>query len=354
MPTILAPHLTDFAAALLATAGVGTDEASRVAHSLVGANLRGHDSHGVMRVPYYCDGVRRGDVRPGVELVVERETACTVVADGQWGFGQTQAQRLLDRLLPMAQSAGLALGTLKHSGHIGRLGEYCERAAEAGLITQVMVNTHGVARRVAPVGGMAPRLGTNPLAIGLPTPRGPIILDFGTSATAEGKVRILKLAGQPAPAGWLLDSLGQPSTDPRVLYEDPPGSILPLGGDQAYKGFGLALAIELLTGALSGGVCARERPENPLGNCVFLQVIDPAALGGAGHFAREAEALVDFVRGCPRAAGVDAIVLPGDPERRTLEQRTVEGIPLDDGNWQPLVDLAARGEVRLPPFVPRP
>jgi uncharacterized oxidoreductase len=221
-------------------------------------------------------------------------------------------------------------------------------ASEAGMVSMLMVNTHGHARRVAPPGGKAPRLGTNPLAIGSPAPGGPLVLDFGTSATAEGKVRVKRIAGQTCPDGWLLDSEGKPTNDPKSLYADPPGSILPMGGDQAYKGFGLGLMVEIFAGALSGGVCIREVPINQNGNCVFMQVIDPEQLGGAAHFAREVRGLCEFVRGCPRVEGVSEILLPGDPERHMLAQRAESGIPLDDGNWAQLVQLAERLAVAVP------
>jgi uncharacterized oxidoreductase len=121
-----------------------------------------------------------------------------------------------------------------------------------------------------------------------------------------------------------------------------------MGGDQAYKGFGLGLMVEIFAGALAGGPCIREVPINQLGNGVFMLLIDPASVGGREHFAREVAGLVEFVRGCPRAAGVDEILLPGDPERRMLARRTAEGVPLDDGNWRELVKLAERLDVALP------
>lgn len=348
MPEIHAPALTEFATRLLHAGGVGADEAQLVADSLVAANLRGHDSHGVMRIPYYLDGVAKGEVISGAELSVIRDEPSVVVADGHWGFGQTQARRLTQRVIDKAASTGVGIGTLIHCAHVGRLGEYCEQAAEAGLVSMMMVNTHGTARRVAPVGGTAPRLGTNPLAIGVPADGGPLVLDFGTSATAEGKVRVKKIAGQVCPDGWLLDSAGQPTNDPNKLYADPPGTILPMGGDQAYKGFGLALMVEIFAGALSGGLCAREKPLNQLGNCVYLQVLDPGRLGGADHFADQVRCLVDFVRSCPARAGAGEILLPGDPERRVLAARSTAGIPFDDGNWRQLADLAQRLKVSLP------
>jgi uncharacterized oxidoreductase len=175
-----------------------------------------------------------------------------------------------------------------------------------------------------------------------------LILDFSTSATAEGKVRVLKIAGKLCPEGWLIDSEGRPTTDPSSLYGDPPGSILPLGGAQAYKGFGLALMIDIFAGALSGGLCAREKAITPKGNCVFMMALDPAGFGGAKHFRQEVAGLSEFVRGCPRCEGVEEILLPGDPERRVMKQRLADGVPLDEGNWRELVKLAQRLDVPLP------
>ena len=348
MPSIPADKLTRFAADLLAAGGLAKDEAQLVAESLVGANLRGHDSHGVMRIPFYLDQVTKKEVVPGAPLSVIRESATVLAADGNWGFGQVQARRVMDSLIKKAHAEGTGLGTLIHCGHIGRLGEYNEQAAEAGLVSIIMVNTHGHARRVAPPGGKAPRLGTNPLGIGVPRKGGPLVLDFGTSATAEGKVRVKKIAGQKCPEGWLLDNEGKPTTDPNTLYGTPPGTILPMGGQQAYKGFGLALMVEVFAGALSGGVTIREKPINQNGNCVFFMVIDPDHVGGSAHFAAEVERLTEFVTGCPRIDGCEEILLPGDPERRTLAARSAGGVPLDDGNWAQLVDFAGKLKVTVP------
>jgi uncharacterized oxidoreductase len=314
----------------------------------VAANLRGHDSHGVMRVGQYLNQCGNGEIVPGAELTILRELPSILAADGHWGFGQVQAQRLTRQLIDKTRQAGVAVGTLVRSAHIGRLGEYCEMAADAGLVSMLMANTHANARRVAPPGGVAPRLGTNPLAFGVPNGARPLILDFGTSATAEGKVRVKRIAGMLCPDGWLLDSQGQPSNDPAVLYGEPPGTIRPMGGDQPYKGFGLALIVEVFAGALSGGPCIREVPPNQNGNCLFMLLADPAALGGADHLACEVAGLAEYVTGCPRADGAGEILLPGDPERRTLAQRQKHGIPLDEGNWNELVRLAARLEVALP------
>ncbi len=348
MPTISAKTLQEFATALLVAGGATDEESRRVAPSLVDANLRGYESHGVMRIPYYIEATKTGECESGAELAILKETATHITADANWGFGQVQAGRMIERLTEKARTSGMAIGTIIHCGHIGRLGEYCERAAADGLVSMLMVNSHGGAARVAPPGGKAPRLSTNPLAIGVPNGDEPLILDFSTSATAEGKVRVKKIAGETCPEGWLLDSEGRPTTDPNKLYADPPGSILPMGGNQAYKGFGLGLMIEILTGALSGGVVARQPFYPKKGNCVFLMLLDPAAFGGAEHFRTEVANLVEYIRGCPRIDGCERIVLPGDPERFVLADRLANGISFDDENWAALCRLAKDLHVTVP------
>jgi hydroxycarboxylate dehydrogenase B len=347
MPRIDAKKLEEFAVALLHAGGATQEEASLVGRSLVDANLCGYDSHGVMRIPYYVNNVAKGETVSEAPFDVLRESECHLAADANWGFGRVQAGRLLDALIAKAHDRGLGLGTLIHASHIGRLGEYCELAAAEQMVSMVMVNTHGATRRVAPPGGIAPRLGTNPLAMGSPHPEAPIVLDFSTSATAEGKVRVKRIAGELCPEGWLLDALGQPTTDPNALYGNPPGTILPMGGAQAYKGFGLALLVEIFAGALSGGLCARETPETPNGNCVFMLVADPEHFGGCDHFTTEVGRLAEFIRNCPRAPGVERILLPGDPERFQREQRLASGVPLDDENLAALLELAQT--LTLPP-----
>jgi uncharacterized oxidoreductase len=234
MPQIPVAQLQTFATQLLTAGGLEEVEAARLAKSLVGANQRGYESHGVMRIPFYVEMIAKGDLTPGTPLEILNETDSLLVVDAQWGIGQTQAMATLDKLIAKAKETGVAVGTMRCSGHIGRLGEYVETAIEHGMIGMAMVNTHGAVHRVAPPGGIASRLGTNPLAIGVPNEDAPLVLDFSTSATAEGKVRVKHIAGESVPDGWLIDSEGQPTNDPSTLYGDPPGCIIPMGGMQAY------------------------------------------------------------------------------------------------------------------------
>jgi hydroxycarboxylate dehydrogenase B len=348
VPTFAADRLTSFAAELFRAGGLPADEADVVAASLVGANLAGHDSHGLIRVVQYVKAVQDGLLRPGVTLSIVKETASVLVADGQWGLGQVQAHRLLRLLAPKARAAGVAAGTLRQCGHIGRLGEYGEAAAASGFAFLATVNNHGFGRLVAPPGGTVGRIGTNPLCLAVPTAAEPVVLDIGTSVCAEGKVRVRFNKGVPVPGDWLLDAEGRPTTDPGVLYREPRGTILPLGGPQAYKGFGLGLLLDMLAGGLSGAPCSRPEIGPRTANSVFFLLLDPASFAGADHFRTEVTTLAANVRSSPPAAGVKEISLPGDPERRERARRSRDGVTLDDGTWGQLADLARRLNV-VPP-----
>lgn len=349
MPTLAAAPLTAFARQLLMAAKVPPADATIVAEHLVDANLCGHDSHGVMRVPQYIGFLNDGTYHADAEFHVTNETPAVLAVDGGWGLGQVQAHRLLDRLVPKSKALGIAAGTIRQCGHIGRLGAYAEAAASKGLAFFATVNSHGAGRRVAPPGGTEGRISTNPICFGAPTANSPVILDFGTSVAAEGKVRVHFQKKEPTPDGWLLDAHGRPTTDPGVLYTEPRGTILPFGGPQAYKGFGLGLVLDLFSGALSGGRCAN--PADPIGgtgNAVLFVLFDPALFGGSQHFLDQATALVDYVRSCPTASGVKEITLPGDPERTTKAQRSRTGIPIPDGTWSLLVNSASAFSIPLP------
>jgi uncharacterized oxidoreductase len=320
-----------------------------VARSLVDANLCGHDSHGVMRAPQYIEFLRNGTYRAGVPLDIIQETPAVAAADGNWGLGQVQAYRLLDKLVVKARGLGIAAGTLRNCGHIGRLGEYAEWAAREKMALFAAANSHGAGRRVAPPGGTMGRISTNPICLSAPTSGAPVIVDFGTSAAAEGKVRAQFQKQQPTPEGWLIDHTGAPTTDPGVLYIEPRGSLIPFGGAQAYKGFGLGLIVDLLCGGLSGGPCSN--PAFPLagqGNTSVFVLFNPTLFGGVEHFLKESDALTSFVRSCPTAPGVSAILLPGDPELNSRQKRQEEGIEVPDGTWDLLAKTAAALSVPLP------
>ena len=349
MPKINHQVLTDFVTAIFEAVGVQATGARLVAESLVGANLCGHDSHGVLRIPQYVDFIRTGAYQPNADLKIESDQGAVLVANGGWGLGQVQSHRLLDMILPKARQFGLASGAGRDFGHIGRLGEYAERVAGEGMILLATVNNCGAGQRVAPPGGTEPRLGTNPLCVGVPTGQSPVVLDFGTSVVAEGKVRSYFMNDRkPVPEGWLLAPSGKPTTDSSVLYEKPLGSILPMGGPQAYKGFGLAFVLDILAGGLTGGHSAYPGAPPAKGNNVFFLVIQPTFFAGADHLLNEALGLSNYVRTSKCREGVEKITLPGDPERNNRAERESSGIPIEMAHWQKLAELAAGMGVAVP------
>jgi uncharacterized oxidoreductase len=301
-----------------------------------------------MRIPQYLELLEKGHFRAGAEFEIVRESAATLTADAHWGLGQVQAHRLLDHLIPKAREIGLAAGGLSRCGHTGRLGEYAERCAVENLVFIGTVNSHGAGRRIAPPGGIDGRISTNPLCMGVPTERDPLVLDMGTSVVSEGKVRVYFQKGERIPEGWILDADGKPTTDPGALYREPMGTILPLGGSQAYKGFGLGLMLDALAGGLSGGMCSQPGAEKVGGNAVFFMLIDPDRFAGREHFIREVTSLAEFVRNCPTSPGSPGIQLPGDPERSTHVLRSNDGIFIPDGVWQKLTQLAGSKGVEVP------
>ena len=274
-----------------------------------------------------------------------------LTCDGGWGFGQVLGRALTTRLIDKAKTVGVGCGTLRQSSHIGRLGEYAEMAAEAGMVSIILANTHGGAQRVAPVGGIRPRLGTNPLCMGCPGgSEGPFVLDFGTSVTAEGKVRVAKIAGKTVPEGWLLDCEGNPSNDPACLYADPPGTILPMGGTQAYKGFGLSFLIELFCSGLSGLAGRQREADGAEGNASFFLIISPEHAAGVTHLFEEARKLEDYVV----AAFLVVLTCHRSPflvirNAGPLPIVAKNGIEFDDRNWGKLAEaLLSRSVVAVP------
>jgi uncharacterized oxidoreductase len=203
---------------------------------------------------------------------------------------------------------------------------------------------------VAPPGGLEARISTNPFSIAVPLedPAEPMVLDASTSVVAQGKVLVRRLSNQPCPEGWLQDAQGRPTTDPNILQASPPGTLLPLGGIAAFKGFGLGLMLDILCGGLSGGFCPPPRSQAHDCNTVLLVVWDPELFAGREHLVRQATELIESIRNSPRKPDVETIVLPGDQSRRLRRERLADGVPISEGVWASLVKLAASTQVELP------
>ncbi len=342
MPTIDAVQLESTAARIFEALGAPAGDAAWVAHLLVLANLRGHDSHGVIRVPQYAEAVKKGTVDPTSPVTVVAETPVTARLDGGRGFGQVVARRGMEMATAKAKASGLAAVALSRTGHVGRLADYAEMAAREGLVGMLWVNAvHGL--NVAPWGGAARRLGTNPYAIGIPGPGGPaMVLDFATSVVAEGKMRVKKNRKQQAPAGWFIDAQGRPATDPEIFYGDPVGSLLTAG---EHKGYGLSLAVEILGGVLSGTGPAGP-PPGVFANGTLMLCLDVERFVPLPEFHEQVAALFGWVKSAPLAQGSTEILIPGEPEARLEAERRLDGVPVEDETWNQIERVAAELGVR--------
>lgn len=319
---------------ILGSLGTPDAAAERVARSLAEANLCGHDSHGIIRLPWYASFVDDGRAVPTASPEVVSDSGAVAVIDGNRCWGQLAGHLAVEVGARKAEALGIAAVTVRSANHIGRLGEYAEVLAGRGLVSLMWCNADP---SVAPYGGRSRMLGTNPLAVGIPAgvDRPPIIVDFATAAIAEGKLRLERLAGRPVPPGLIQDAEGKPSTNPEDFYAG--GSLLPFGG---HKGYGLALTVELLGGALSENHVSF-LPEYSWGNGVVLIVLDPAAFTDAVAFAAEVGRAGDLLHASPPAEGVERVLLPGDIERAVRSARRRSGIPVPEQIWQQLQDTAA-------------
>ncbi len=341
MPRIASEHLIEIAREIFKTVGVSENVAELVSDSLVESNMRGVDSHGVMRLPAYVRLVEEGKIRPDSEPVVIRETVATAVVDGRWGFGQVVARRAMEIAVEKARQCGAAAVGVIHCNHIGRLGEYSQMAAEENMIGMIMCNSGpyrgGPGGFVAPYGGRGRVFSTNPLSVALPTGRGPpFVLDFSTSKVAEGKIRLARKRGEKIPEGWIVDKHGRPSTNPDDLYDG--GAILPIA---EHKGYGLAMLIDILSAPLTGAYCTSS-PKFEGGNPLFIQVVDIQEFTSLREFKEKVGELVDKVRSTPLANGFDRILIPGEPELIAREKRLRTGIDVPEETWEEIVETAKR------------
>lgn len=335
--------LVDFVREIFVAADVRQDVSQRVAESLVESNLQGHDSHGIVRVPLYLNYIEDGTLHPNAEPEPVEDTACVTILDARRSFGQWSAYQVMRMSIEKAANQGMAAGGLINSGHVGRLGEWVGMAADRNCIGLAFCNLGGREGTVAPFGGTKRLLGTNPLAVGVPLEgEPPVIVDFATSLVAEGKIKIAFNKGMDLPPGVLLDKHGQPTVSPGDLYDG--GVMLPAAG---HKGFGLGLVCDMLAGVLTGSGAPRTG-QGLMSNGVLFLVLNIEAFRALSMFWKEARDYVETVRSNPPAAGMDAVMVPGEPEQNTAAARRAEGIPVDEATWNGLAQAAQKLEVAVP------
>jgi len=317
---------------------VPDDDAAIAADVLVSASLRGVDTHGVLHwADFYIRPLRSGDTNPRRDIRAERLGPGTVLVDGDNGLGMVVAARAMREAIQLAREAGVAVAGVRRSNHFGAAAYYAQMASAAGMIGLAFTNTSPA---IAPWGSLTPYLGTNPLAFAAPGGiEGGIVLDMATSQVAWGKVDLAARMGQKIPLGWATDREGRPTEDP---VEALSGLMQPLGG---YKGYGLALMVEILCAALTGAafgphlVDPASQSEQNVGH--FFAAIDVERFMPLEQFKARMKQLVDEIHACPPAEGVERIYVPGEIELETALRRQREGIPL---TAEQVAELAQMGE----------
>jgi len=337
MPTLKGETIERVACHILQAAGAPGGHARTVASHLADANLAGHDSHGLIRIPQYVRFMKEGRLRAAEEPQVVKETVTTAQVDGRWTFGQVVAKSATELAIGKAREAGVGFVTMYKAGHTGRIGAYPEMAAHVGIAAIMWSGSiGGPFPIVAPFGGRRPKLGTNPVAMAFPSGlEGPILLDFATSMAAEGKLRVYRNRGKPLPDAWIINSEGVPSTDPNDFYNG--GALLPVGGlSGGHKGYALSFIVGLfgLLAAL-GSPEAKER-EMRWGSAIVA--IDISRFAPLEEFQVRVREAVEFVKDTPPMEGFQGVLYPGEIEARTRQERLVKGVEVEETTWNQILE----------------
>ena len=342
MITIAAGHMIGIGTRLLERAGAAEAVAARVSTEIVSNALAGHDSHGITLLPRFLDDIDTGKIRPQAEPTVAMKGPGLALVDGHRGFGQLTMLEAMATAIRVAGDQGAASVSVTDCNHVGMLWNYAHSAAKAGVIGLIwcVSGPDGGGGVMAPFGGRRTAIGNNPLAIGIPAGRHqPMVLDISSSAVAGGKVVWYAQQGKSIPQGWIIDEDGRPTTDPTKLFQGDgfqqiAGALLPMAG---HKGFGLALAGEILAGILSG-YGSNNLSQYREGNGAFIVAIDVKFFLPPQVFGAQVDALFDYVKSIPTDDQTDEILIPGEIEQRTRAEREKAGIPVTEKIWAELVE----------------
>ncbi|WPZ34965.1 Ldh family oxidoreductase [Thalassobaculum sp. OXR-137] len=341
-----AQALIDYAEALFVGAGLPADKAALVAPLMVEADLMGHTTHGLQLVGAYLAALKDGSMTATGMPEVLSDRGPVVVWDGMRLSGVWLTASAVDLAVERARRYGTCTVSIRRSHHIACLAAFLQRATDEGMMVTLTCSDPAVAS-VAPFGGTRAIYTPDPMAVGIPTSGDPILIDISASITTNGLTNRLHKEGRTLEHPWLIDAEGNPSKDPAVLFTDPPGTILPVGGlDHGHKGYGLALIVEALTQGLSGH--GRADPPEGWGASIWVQVQDPTAFAGADAFSRQTDRLVELCRTNPPRPGVDAVRLPGDGALARKRAALAEGVALYPGIMEGLAEWAGKLGVTPP------
>jgi len=335
--------LMKFSKEVLIKLGLSESDAEIVAESLILANLRGVDSHGVVRLSSYVDRALKGLIKVNAPMTLVKDSEVLAIIDANNGFGQIAAVKAVEIAMDKAKKFGVGVVGVKNANHAGMLAYYTMRIAKNGFIGIMISNAPPA---IAPWGGTKPLIGTNPLCIAIPYKETPIVVDAAMTVVARGKIRLYALQGKKIPEGWALDKNGKPTTDPNEALK---GSLMPVGGP---KGYALALAIDILTGVLLGSAFGWKVKElidfSDFSRTAFLIIaLNIDSFRPYDEFMKDLEEYVKAIKNTPKREDVSEIFLPGEIEQNTMNKRLKEGIPLDEETLEKLRDLSIRFNIPL-------
>lgn len=325
------------AEAVFSAWGMSPAHAAVTADVLTAADLMGIDSHGLTLLPLYDQQVRDGGATASPEIRIVHDRGAVALIDGGAGFGQAATMTAVDMAGDHAKTFGIAAVSIRNSNHYGAAGVYARRLAERGLIG---FSTSSVWRAaIVPTGGLAPKLGTNPIAFAAPSGSGrPFLLDMATSTAAIGKLKLAQRAETDIPEGWALTREGRPQRDPGLALLDT--LLVPLGG---HKGYGLATMVEILSSVLSGATLTPLRGKSGRGHDVghFVMAIDPVLIRGSCEaFGADLDRMMKNLRATPPNEPERPVMVAGDPEYACEDERIAHGIPLPAKLAAQLRDIA--------------
>ena len=349
-PRYRAEALRDYCVGLFAGAGMRSDRAAIVAQYLVEADLMGHDTHGLAQAPGYLKDLAAGKMPADGDIEIVADHTVTSVWDGGYRSGVWLAWKAVDEAARRAKAYGMSAIAVRRSHHIACLAAFLPIATDQGLAV-MLVSSDPSVKAVAPHGAVEPLFTPNPIAFGYPTDGDPVLIDVSASATTMGLAMRQRAAGAPLPGDWLVGADGRATDDPDVLFADPPGAFLPLGGlERGHKGFGLGLMAEALTSGLAGH--GRADQANQWGASFFVQCFDPEAFGGLAAFARETGYLARACRAARTAPGASAARLPGDGALARKRKALSDGVALHPSILPALAPTAAALGVPQPEPMP--
>ncbi len=326
--------LTDFTIRILCKAGLPKDDAGIAARILVATDLRGIDSHGVGHLAMYARGLKAGRINPNPKTEIISNAAATAIMDGDRGFGLVVGHRAMSEAIRRAGETGAGFVSVRNSSHFGAGGNYAMMALPMDMIGISM--TIGGKGMVAP-GAVGQDVTINVLSVAAPSNReAPFVLDMATTVVAAGKVEIAAREGKPLPEGWAVDREGKPITDPKKFYEE--GALLPIGGSPqtgSYKGFGLAVAVDILCRILSGAL-----PDQQFGGSHFFGALKIDGFMPADKFKNAMDGMIQEYRALPKAPGIERIYVSGEVEQEIEKKRKAEGIPLHPAVIKSLEEIA--------------